>query len=248
VTLVEPTGVKVLDDLLGGGLPRPSAVGITGPIGSGKSTLVKQIAANALQRDFRVQWYAIDESAESVRDSIASCGIDVEKYESEGKLVFVDIFALGVERLAESFPAGQPESVVESSIKFSDLIGQGRSWTLKHLGKKTMGIMDSLTPFFLMSEARKVFQYGQVLKYATRFAKSIGIATLHTNVLSEGIENAMLNFADIVLDLAGRKNSEGVCHGGTMRMIKMGRTPPPMRGYYYEMNDRGIEISNAPTI
>jgi len=50
-----------------------------------------------------------------------------------------------------------------------------------------------------MVEAKKVFQYGQVLKYATRFAKSIGIATLHTSVLNESIENAMTNFADTPL-------------------------------------------------
>lgn len=48
--------------------------------------------------------------------------------------------------------------------------------------------MDALTPFFLMLEAKKVFQFGQILKYATRFAKSIGIATLHTKVLDETIE------------------------------------------------------------
>src|SRR5256885_9898143 len=57
-------------------------------------------------------------------------------------------------------------------MKFSDLIAQGRSFTLKHLGKKTMGIMDSLTPFFLMVEAKKVFQYGQVLKYATQIGRA----------------------------------------------------------------------------
>ncbi|HZY46165.1 MAG TPA: RAD55 family ATPase [Candidatus Bathyarchaeia archaeon] len=246
---MEPTGIKVLDDLLGGGFPRPSSVGITGPVGSGKSTLVKQIAAQALQHDFRVLYYTIDESAEAVRASIAADGVDVDKYESEGKLSFVDIFALGVERLAESFPNGQPEQVVDSSLKFSDLIAQGRSFTLKHLGKKTMGIIDSLTPFFLMAEAKKVFQYGQVLKYATRFAKSIGIATLHTQVLGETIENAMLNFADIVIDLTARKTLEGVRGGsGTLRLVKMGRAPVPNRGYYYEMTDTGINISTAPTI
>src|SRR3989442_1299712 len=137
---MEPTGIKVLDELLGGGFPRPSAVGITGPVGSGKSTLVKQ----------------------------------------------------------------------------------------------TMGIMDSLTPFFLMVEAKKVFQYGQVLKYATRFAKSIGIATLHTSVLNETIENAMTNFADIVIDMEGRKNPQGISHGGTLRLVKMGTAPTPPRRYYYE--------------
>ena len=245
---MEPTGIKVLDDLLGGGLPRPSAVGIIGAVGSGKSSLVKQLAASALERDFRVQYYAIDESAEDVRQSIASHGTDVDRCESEGRLSFVDMFALGVERLAESLPLQEAEETVNSTIKFSDLIAQGRSFTLKHLGQKVLGIMDSLTPLFLLVEARKVFQFGQVLKYATRFSKSIGIATLHTKVLDETIENAMLNFADVILELEGRKTAEGISHGGTLRLVKMGKKPVAPRGYYYEMTPKGIDISTAPTI
>src|SRR2546422_11719078 len=143
----------VLDDILGGGFPRPSAVGITGPVGSGKSAFVKQIAGAALEHDFRVQYYAVGESAEDIKESIASWGVDVSRYESEGKLSFVDMFALGVERLAEAYPLDQPEQIVDSTMRFSDLVAQGRSFTFKHLGKKTMGIMDSLTPFFLMVEA-----------------------------------------------------------------------------------------------
>ena len=99
MTAVEPTGIKVLDDLLGGGLPRPSAVGIIGAVGSGKSSLVRQLAVTMLERDFRVLYYAIDESAEDVRESVATYGIDVGKYESEGRLSFIDIFALGVDSI-----------------------------------------------------------------------------------------------------------------------------------------------------
>jgi KaiC/GvpD/RAD55 family RecA-like ATPase len=245
---LEPTGIKVLDDLLGGGLPRPAAVGVIGGVGSGKSALVKQLAANALEHDFRVQYYAIDESAEDVKESIANHGVDVDKYEREDKLSFVDMFALGVERLAESLPQQEPEDVVNNTIKFSDLVAQGRSFSLRHLGKKQLGIMDSLTPFFLLVEARKVFQFGQVLKYATRLAKSIGVATLHTRVLDETIENAMINFADVVLNLEGRKSAEGISHAGTLKLVKNGKMPVSSRGYYYEMTPKGIEISTTPPI
>src|SRR6266852_4135089 len=222
---MEPTGIKVLDDLLSGGLPRPSAVGLIGAVGSGKSSLVRQLAVNMLEKDFRVLYYAIDESAEDVREGVASYGINVPKYEEEGRLAFIDIFALGVERLA-----------------------QGRSFTLKHLGKKQFVIMDSLTPFFLMVEAKRVFQFGQVLKYATRFAKAIGVATLHTKVLDESIENAMVNFADVVLELERRKTPEGISRGGTLRLVKLGKTQIPSRGYYYEMTPQGIVTSTAPPI
>jgi KaiC/GvpD/RAD55 family RecA-like ATPase len=249
VTAMEPTGIKVLDDLLGGGLPRPSAVGIIGAVGSGKSSLVRQLAVTMLERDFRVLYYAIDESAEDVRESVATYGIDVGKYESEGRLSFIDIFALGVERLAEAYPVEEPEQIVDSTFKFSDLVAQGRSFTLKHLGKKQFVIMDSLTPFFLMVEAKRVFQFGQVLKYATRFAKAIGVATLHTKVLDETIENAMVNFADVVLELERRKTAEGpLARGGTLRLVKMGKNPVPSRGYYYEMTPQGIAISTTPPI
>jgi KaiC/GvpD/RAD55 family RecA-like ATPase len=245
---LEPTGIKVLDDLLGGGLPRPAAVGVIGSVGSGKSSLVKQLAANALEHDFRVQYYAIDEPAEDVRESIANHGVDVDKYEREDVLSFVDMFSLGVERLAESLPQQEPEDIVNNTIKFSDLVAQGRSFSLRHLGKKQLGIMDSLTPFFLLVEPRKVFQFGQVLKYATRLAKSIGVATLHTRVLDETIENAMINFADVVLELEGRRTAQGVSHGGTLKLVKNGKTPVSSRGYYYEMTQKGIEISTAPPI
>src|SRR2546426_12495558 len=98
-------------------------------------------------------------------------------------MAFLDIFGHGVERLAEAFPVEEPERIVDSTFKFSDLVAQGRSFTLKHLGKKQFVIMDSLTPFFLMVEAKRVFQFGQLLKYATRSVKAIGGATLHTNLL-----------------------------------------------------------------
>src|SRR5207247_8327383 len=92
------------------------------------------------------------------------------------------------------------------------------------------------------------FQFGQVLKYATRFAKAIGIATLHTKVLDETIENAMVNFADVVLELERRKTAEGpLARGGTLRLVKMGKTPIPSRGYYYEMTPQGIAIDRKST-
>src|SRR5438132_4960544 len=210
--MVDPTGIKVLDEILGGGIPRPSAVGVIGAVGSGKSSLVRQLAVNMLERDFRVLYYAIDESAEDVRESVGSYGIDVSKYEADGRLAFIDIFALGVERLAEAYPVEEPEKIVDNTFKFSDLVAQGRSFTLKHLGKKQFVIMDSLTPFFLMVEAKQVFQFGQVLKYATRFAKAIGLATLHTKVLDESIENPLFDCWSNSIALVSQKELSEIHH------------------------------------
>jgi len=79
MTLLEPTGINVLDTILGGGLPRPSAVGLIGNMGSGKSLFAKQIAVNMLRKDFRVLYYSIDESADDLRESLVSLGPGVEE-------------------------------------------------------------------------------------------------------------------------------------------------------------------------
>ena len=114
------------------------------------------------------------------------------------------------------------------------------------MGRKQFVVLDSLTPFFLMVEAKRVFQFGQVLKYATRFARAIGIAVLHTKVLNETIENAMVSFADVVLELEKKRSSDRSSPGGTLRIVKLGKSKVPSSAYPYEFTSRGIEISQIP--
>src|SRR5438128_12702185 len=109
-----------------GGLPRPSAVGIIGRINSGKSWMAKQIAINLLQRDFRVLYYAIDESADECKERLSALGQGVDKAIEESSLALVDMFALGVGRLAESLPTEEPERIAETNVKFTDSIARAR--------------------------------------------------------------------------------------------------------------------------
>jgi KaiC/GvpD/RAD55 family RecA-like ATPase len=244
--VTEPTGITALDHLLGGGIPRPSATGVIGSVGSGKSTLAQQLVVNMLQRDFRVLYYAIDEPASDVKTGLGEFGLDAAKYEDDGHLAFVDIFSLGVERLADAQQPSEPENIVDTTFKFSDLVSQGRNFTLKHLGRKQFVVLDSLTPFFLMVDAKRVFQFGQVLKYATRFARAIGIAVLHTKVLNETIENAMVSFADVVLELEKKKPPDRSSPGGTLRLVKLGKSQVSPTTYSYEITSKGMEISQTP--
>src|SRR5256885_16998529 len=76
-----------------------------------------------------------------------------------------------------------PSEILEETLKFQDLLSYGRSFALKPgMGPKII-VMDSITPFFLLTEARKVFQYVQVMRFATRIARAVTIAILHTEVV-----------------------------------------------------------------
>lgn len=72
------SGVDHLDQVLGGGLMRGSTVLISGPTGSGKTTLAATIIAAANARKERVFFVSYEMSAESMVQTMASAGIDLQ--------------------------------------------------------------------------------------------------------------------------------------------------------------------------
>ncbi|WP_462322336.1 ATPase domain-containing protein [Halochromatium sp.] len=72
------SGSAPLDALLGGGLERGTSVGVIGPPGCGKSTLVSSFAMAAAGRGERVALYAFDESLTTFRKRSISQGLDID--------------------------------------------------------------------------------------------------------------------------------------------------------------------------
>ncbi|MFH0897347.1 MAG: RAD55 family ATPase, partial [Candidatus Bathyarchaeota archaeon] len=238
---MDPTGIEALDKILGGGLPRPSTIGLVGPIGSGKALLVRQIVANMLKEGFAVLFYTIDDPAEIVKNELRTMGVDVEKHEKDSALSFVDIFSRAVERVKGSYEKFEPgSSVLQSGLQFSDLVEMGRGFTLNNLKKKQIAIIDSITPLFLMSDAKEVFHYCQTLKYATRFANAIGIAVHHADVLDQKPENALFGFADGIIEL--KKSSENTSGPifGTLKIDRMGDQKFLKGNFPYEIKENKI--------
>src|SRR5947209_11237269 len=93
VEAVQPTGIPILDKVSGGGIPRPSSVALMGPIGSGKSSLVRELVANFLRQGCQLLYYCIDDPADVVRLGLEDHHIAVTRIEEEGRLEFVDMFS-----------------------------------------------------------------------------------------------------------------------------------------------------------
>lgn len=247
---MDPTCIEEFDKMLGGGFPRPSTIGLVGPLGSGKSTLAREIAANMLKAGCAVTYYSIDQSGDETRQALEAVGVDTKRYEEENSLCFIDIFKRGVERMQLSYTKFESgKSVLSSGLQFSDLIEMGRDFTLKNMKRRHLGIMDSMTPLFLTSDSKEIFHYCQVLKYATRFVNAIGIAIHHTGVLEEKTENALFGFADGVIEM--KKKSDSMAGGpivGGVRVVRMGNQPYLPGTYYYEVREGKVQISLVPGI
>ncbi len=121
------TGIARLDGMLGEGIYRGSSVLVSGPAGTGKSTIVAQFCNAACARGERALYIAFEESAPQIIRNMASVGIDLGRWVSGGMLMFhcVRPSVLGLEghlsaiqKLVEDFG---PSVVAMDPI--SDLMG-----------------------------------------------------------------------------------------------------------------------------
>jgi circadian clock protein KaiC len=86
-----PTGISSFDAISKGGLPKHRTTLISGTAGSGKTIFAMQFLASGI-RDLGESgvFVTFEESAEDIRKNMRSFGWDLEQWEKEGKLLFVD--------------------------------------------------------------------------------------------------------------------------------------------------------------
>ncbi|HEY0159482.1 MAG TPA: ATPase domain-containing protein [Thermoanaerobaculia bacterium] len=81
-----PSGVKALDDMLGGGIDRGTSTLVMGPAGSGKSALSTQYAVGAAQRGEPAAMFIFEESLSSLFNRSASLGMPLRELADAGKV------------------------------------------------------------------------------------------------------------------------------------------------------------------
>ncbi|MDY6965511.1 MAG: ATPase domain-containing protein [Halobacteriota archaeon] len=121
-----PTGINGMDELIEGGFPDLTVNLITAPSGGGKTLFsLHYIYNGAKDYDEPGIFITLEESRESIERVTKSFGMDIAKYERDGKLFIIDLGEIRKEIKKEeeisrgiiSFEALQ--EALESIIKFS---------------------------------------------------------------------------------------------------------------------------------
>jgi circadian clock protein KaiC len=83
-----PTGIKGLDEVTGGGLPRGRPSLVCGPAGCGKTLLATEFLVRGItQFDEPGVFMAFEETRDDLVANVASLGFDLSQLEADGKLV-----------------------------------------------------------------------------------------------------------------------------------------------------------------
>jgi len=84
------TGISSFDIIAKGGLPRNRTTLISGTAGSGKTIFAVQFLGAGIEQGTPAVFVTCEESATDIRKNMLSFGWDLEKWEADGKLAFVD--------------------------------------------------------------------------------------------------------------------------------------------------------------
>jgi circadian clock protein KaiC len=83
------SGIPALDAMLGGvGYYRGSSVLVSGPAGSGKTSMAGHFAEAASRRGERCLWFAFEESPAQIERNLLSIGLDLARWRKSGRLQF----------------------------------------------------------------------------------------------------------------------------------------------------------------
>jgi circadian clock protein KaiC len=117
-----PSGVKELDQLLGGGLPPGSASLFIGPAGVGKSTVALQFVIAAAERQQRGAIFIFDETDAMVQSRANKLGMNLDQHLKSGMITLQQVdpaelspgeFVMTIRRAVDGTDkAGKPAKVV----------------------------------------------------------------------------------------------------------------------------------------
>ncbi len=85
------SGVKQLDEVIGGGIKRGSSTLIMGPAGSGKSTITLQYASHMASKNEKIAIFAFDEGRESAMERADGLGLKFEDHLTDGTISFTKV-------------------------------------------------------------------------------------------------------------------------------------------------------------
>lgn len=214
---VTKTGIKGLDEILGGGFPTGSIINITGPTGSGKTVFAAQFIYHGLKEGEGGLYISFAEKKRSFYRNFAKFGWDFNSYEKSKRFVFLE------------FPLAEISNFKAQESSFFNIIIT--------LGVERV-VIDPITPLALIheNEAKRF----QELLNIINMLKGWGTTNVIISEPEEVRKIGLVPLVDGVIEL--RREKRKGYRLRTMEIIKMRGISYPEKIYPFKIGKEGIIV------
>jgi KaiC/GvpD/RAD55 family RecA-like ATPase len=125
------TGIKGLDEVLRGGLPKGRTILVVGSPGSGKTTFAMEFLVRGARAGEGGLYVSLDDKPENVKANLASFNWDLDSLEHDGKITFID--ATQLRRPGQRAYAGSPDQENSVSLVLPEMTLGGLARTIRRV-------------------------------------------------------------------------------------------------------------------
>lgn len=222
-----PTGIKRLDELLGGGVPSGTVTLIYGPPFIGKRLLGRMFLTTAMAAGRPGVMINTDHTAAELRDQMSQIDASFPKY-MDGKLAyFVDTYSKSI-GATDSLPGVE---YVDGLMNFNALgmaLNSVQRAIIKQHEKHAV-LFDSVSTLIAYTNAQAAFRYLQVLTGKAKMAGATSMLILEDGMHTESEVQTIKHLADGVIELRSEKDKnliavEGLGLSGRVGWVEYHRT------------------------
>ena len=222
------TGVKGLDEMIGGGIPRGHSVAVIGSFGTGKTTFAMQFIWKGLKNGEKCIFMSLEEDENSIMKTAESFGWKFSEY-LDKNLLLIKL---------------EPEDVKSSVSRLEGEIPE----IIKEFGATRIAIdsVSLITMLFNNEEERRkaLFKLSRSIKESG--ATSIFTAEVDPKNPVVSRDGLVEYVVDGVILLSFQEESNRLML--TLRVLKMRRTKHSREVKPYRITDHGIEVMAESTI
>lgn len=231
-----PTGVKRLDDLLGGGVPKGSTTLLRGPPFTGRTVLGRLFVLAGVRAGEPGVLVLTDASASEASEALAAVDPKVPDYEADGLLWYVDAYTEGLGGEVDH-PRGRAVPSAVDLNAFTRVMNEVQRELLADHDAHRM-LFDSVTTMIVNANAQTAFRFLQVFLGRTRQAGGTSMLLLDDGIHADDEVQLVTHLVDGLVQTV--KEDERTA----LRVEGLGLNKSP--GWVeYEFDDDAFEITGS---
>lgn len=242
---LKTTGIEGLDIQMGGGIPPGTTLLVLAESGAGAEIFNKQFILGGLENGDKATYFSSDHSIPEIKTDMKQFGWDVEEYEKEGKLEFIDMYT---PRFFSILP-----TELRNKISAKEFLKQGvdpfnqlKTSVCQNHGSRYRAVIDSVSYFLRTYDMNSVVEVIELMSSIGKFTGSIYLISMGLGLHDDITVNTMKHLVDGVIEFYVKERGSHIERGLVIR--KMRGMIVPNKSISFDITSKGLELETTTRV